>query len=584
MYKVCPAKHRESFMIHATLCLDLSTEAYFFHLGDNRIFSHPCLKSSVTVHSRTKPTIRSCSTKMRKKSVLQLLHVVSLLPSTLAAMVCYDIVSPMHPEVLTPVDCWPTTSYNSLIKRATNKRISLHELQGRIPVAQHLHLLDPRAGPAPGRAPVPGSGPASDHAPGPGPGPAPAPGPPGSPGPDGPDGAPSGSALKPASNSDSGRNSHPAPGPAPVPHPPPAPPPAIPSPPGPTPSHDDSPPGRDSHPAPAPAPVPHPPSSPLPASPSVPGAAVSHGDLPPGRDSRPAPALAPVPHPPLPAVPSPAPGPAPSHDDSLLGLDFGPDSRLAPALAPVRHPPLPAVPSPAPGPVPSHADSLLGLDFGPDFGRAPAPALVPPPPVPLPAVPSPAPVLAPSHADSPLAPLPASIRKSPPVSPSYPSLPLLPNFPPPSVGSSSKSGSSGGSDSVKESNNGNDYGDESDPSVTPGIVQGSGRDHDDDDSPYEPNLPFFTFAPNSPLSEILSAPALPAPDWNSDQQIFFNLDCKQSSTTCQGMSQTLDLAGWYISQVLINPSSQSLITDNTLFCIAPGQRFSHRLLRRVRQM
>lgn len=65
------------------------------------------------------------------------------------------------------------------------------------------------------------------------------------------------------------------------------------------------------------------------------------------------------------------------------------------------------------------------------------------------------------------------------------------------------------------------------------------------------NLPFFDWAPYSPLSEILSQPALPPPTWNSSQQIYFNLDCGPPSSPefCCGMSKTLDIAGWYVSQV-----------------------------------
>lgn len=65
----------------------------------------------------------------------------------------------------------------------------------------------------------------------------------------------------------------------------------------------------------------------------------------------------------------------------------------------------------------------------------------------------------------------------------------------------------------------------------------------------EVNLPFFNFAPDSPLSESLTAPALPPPTWDSDQKIFFNVDCKESADFCDGVKQTLDLAGWYVSQV-----------------------------------
>jgi|SRR5579862_3073686 len=63
------------------------------------------------------------------------------------------------------------------------------------------------------------------------------------------------------------------------------------------------------------------------------------------------------------------------------------------------------------------------------------------------------------------------------------------------------------------------------------------------------NLPFFSFAPASPLKSILGAPALPPPDWNSPNQVYFNIACKENQSVCDGMSQTLNAAGWYISQV-----------------------------------
>jgi len=43
---------------------------------------------------------------MRISTALRVLHLISLLPPALAALVCYDITSPLHPEILTPVDCW----------------------------------------------------------------------------------------------------------------------------------------------------------------------------------------------------------------------------------------------------------------------------------------------------------------------------------------------------------------------------------------------------------------------------------------------------------------------------------------------
>src|SRR5579862_6527822 len=43
---------------------------------------------------------------MRISTALRLLHLISLLPPALATVICYDITSPMHPEILTPVNCW----------------------------------------------------------------------------------------------------------------------------------------------------------------------------------------------------------------------------------------------------------------------------------------------------------------------------------------------------------------------------------------------------------------------------------------------------------------------------------------------
>jgi hypothetical protein len=43
---------------------------------------------------------------MRKSTALRVLSLISLLPPALAAVVCYDIKSPMRPDLLTPVDCW----------------------------------------------------------------------------------------------------------------------------------------------------------------------------------------------------------------------------------------------------------------------------------------------------------------------------------------------------------------------------------------------------------------------------------------------------------------------------------------------
>lgn len=291
---------------------------------------------------------------MRGKSPLWLFLslLFSLLLSSLAAMVCYDIVSPMHPEVLTPVDCWPAATHSSLIKRVTNKGISFHEHSGRVSLTQHLHQLDSRA-----KAP-------SDHA------------------------------RDPGSDPKSSPGSSPDPGPRPGP-------------------------------------------------------------------------------------PGPASGDFRSGLRPASGHPSGSDSSLAPRPVP------PPAPSPSSGPTSDHVDSR------------------------------------------------------PPHSTEKTSL-LFPSSPPSLLaGSSSKleSGYKSGSESDDE------YGSDSDD-------DDDGGRHNHNSSHNQPNLPFFNFAPNSPLSEILSAPAPPVPDWTSAQKIFFNLQCEQSSIICEGMSQTLNLSGWYVSQVL----------------------------------
>lgn len=77
------------------------------------------------------------------------------------------------------------------------------------------------------------------------------------------------------------------------------------------------------------------------------------------------------------------------------------------------------------------------------------------------------------------------------------------------------------------------------------------------------NLPFFSFAPESPLKSILAAPALPPPSWNSDNKVYFNIDCRETKDVCDGMAETLNAAGWYISQVFSSLESQ-LTSDNQL--------------------
>src|SRR5271170_784198 len=92
---------------------------------------------------------------MRKDTALRVLALVSLLPSALAAMVCYDIASPMHPEILTPVDCWPdpqcsTHSRSRYIKRGMYDDIIARHLEARANSGK-----TPSSG-GPGNSPSPG--------------------------------------------------------------------------------------------------------------------------------------------------------------------------------------------------------------------------------------------------------------------------------------------------------------------------------------------------------------------------------------------------------------------------------------------
>ena len=74
-------------------------------------------------------------------------------------------------------------------------------------------------------------------------------------------------------------------------------------------------------------------------------------------------------------------------------------------------------------------------------------------------------------------------------------------------------------------------------------------DDDDDLDDRRPNLPFFFFAPDSPLFDLLTLPALPPPSWNDTQNLFFNVTCNKSDDFCSSFADTLDVAGWYVSQV-----------------------------------
>ena len=97
------------------------------------------------------------------------------------------------------------------------------------------------------------------------------------------------------------------------------------------------------------------------------------------------------------------------------------------------------------------------------------------------------------------------------------------------------------------------------------------QDYDADLDQNSANLPFFDWAPRSPLSEILAYPALPPPTWNSSQQIFFHLQCNVSPEFCCNMSNTLDIAGWYVSQVS-SKCYVSLIKGDTIRRALIGQR------------
>ena len=324
---------------------------------------------------------------MRKKIALRLLHLFSLLPSTLAAMVCYDIVAPMHPEVLTPVDCWPSNQHSSLMRREIVKGVQESDILVRSDLSQVHRPLDSHA------APVSGILSGVD------------------------DSGSKGGAIKDTPSS---------------------------------PADALDPPLKNTPPSPTPATSPNQ----IKAVPTSKNSIVQN-----------------------------------QHADVVQAENNGRISTSSPVPSPQR-------------------------------------------------TPTPKPTLPPAPAPAPLAP-PFSNVESPkqPAESSSPSQPLL-NHPKLSNALSSGNGEAswdkdkdndGDSDSTKGHDN-------------------DGNKGDQDNAPA--NLPFFDFAPDSPLSAILNAPALPAPTWSEPQAIFFNLDCdRRSYTSCQAMSQTLDLAGWYVSQV-----------------------------------
>jgi len=102
---------------------------------------------------------------------------------------------------------------------------------------------------------------------------------------------------------------------------------------------------------------------------------------------------------------------------------------------------------------------------------------------------------------------------------------------------------------------------------------GGSRDDDgpdNDNDADDPNLPFFRSAPISPLPEILQMPALPPPTWESTQMLIFNLDCGLSPEFCRNMSLTLNIAGWYVSQVYPVPSHFLFHSLSALLTVAEG--------------
>lgn len=424
-------------------------------------------------------------------------------------MVCYDIASPMHPEILTPVDCWPdppSSSRSRYIKRGMYDDI----------IARHLEA---RANP--------GKGPSSG-----GPGNAPSPG---------------GDGGQPAQNDKASQSTPDTKG-------------GQPSPGG----------GKGEGPSP-------PVDSPSVGSgnPRIPGGKSQEKDVPP--DNQPS-----GPPSPAPGVDnfvshdnsdgqhnSPAPAPIPGKGTSNSPIsppavipNYGKDNKNpqnkspAPAVVPVfdKDPEKSPAPSP-PSPAPSFHDTAsipqpAQFDTTPSHAQpAAAPQFHPPPPGPL-APPPPPPVVPdfnhPPPSNNPAMGLfvPQARSAAPEQTPAPPFDPFrLPPPPPPPPPFHSSRPHSGFPPGPGNNGPGNSY---RDATVWD---EGSDSDNEPDNDNTEPNLSFFYFAPDSPLEEILSAPALPAPTWDDQQQIFFNLDCRQSPAVCGNMSYILNLAGWYISQV-----------------------------------
>lgn len=377
---------------------------------------------------------------MREKTALRVLYLFSLLPSPLAAMVCYDILSPMHPEILTPVDCWSATPHSSLTKRGRNG-IFARDPHAQAAVPQIHSLVNPRSVPVFGRA----SG--SDAS-----------------------GQRGRNRKGPVSESDSDLSQSPKNKPSPA---------------------NDNPPPKQ--------------AKVDTANPKVVAAVqVDAESVTPTDVSKPT--RSPILSPPPPAN----------------ALATTASAEHAPVLVP------------APAPVPASA-SPSGLKVSPPSGSP-------------------------------------NSESSGPSSDSTPIQPLLDHTQLSVTGGISRDADLHG---------------HGDGGVRPGHDDNRDDDSDDDndsdsDEDEDANLPYFDFAPDSPLNEILTAPALPAPTWSDDQQIFFNLVCNTGTfDACNLMSQTLDLAGWYVSQVTFH-ISMFLITGHSFQTITLGQCISYRLLRAIR--
>ena len=117
----------------------------------------------------------------------------------------------------------------------------------------------------------------------------------------------------------------------------------------------------------------------------------------------------------------------------------------------------------------------------------------------------------------------------------------------------------------------------------PSPSQGNGNNGGDNDNgregqPEQPNLPYFNFAPDSPLSQILEAPALSPPSWEEDQAVFFNLDCNVSGGYMQGNVRNSGPCGMVCFTGIISLQQFCLTIDHRILRINFSQRNCHRLL------